>query len=85
MVTCVKAWGITSPKVIVAHGATTTNNANPVAQGYFDILTPLFTVVTGLMTRRRCTCHHGGNMGIRRPPRLSSSRRLRLTQRPTRL
>jgi D-xylose transport system substrate-binding protein len=43
MVACVKAWGITSPKVIVAHGATTDNNATLFAQGYFDILTPLFS------------------------------------------
>jgi D-xylose transport system substrate-binding protein len=43
LVACVKAWNITSPKVIVAHGATTDNNATLFAQGYFDILTPLFS------------------------------------------
>jgi D-xylose transport system substrate-binding protein len=43
LVACVKAWGITSPKVIVAHGATTDNNATLFAEGYFDILTPLFS------------------------------------------
>jgi D-xylose transport system substrate-binding protein len=43
LVACVKAWGIPSPKVIVAHGATTDNNATLFAEGYFDILTPLFS------------------------------------------
>jgi D-xylose transport system substrate-binding protein len=42
LVACVKAWHVASPKVIVAHGATTDNNATLFAQGYFDVLTPLF-------------------------------------------
>jgi D-xylose transport system substrate-binding protein len=42
LVACVKAWHVSSPKVIVAHGATTDNNATLFAEGYFDILTPYF-------------------------------------------
>ena len=43
LVSCVKAWGVKSPKVIVNHGAATDNNATQFAQGYFSVLTPLFT------------------------------------------
>jgi D-xylose transport system substrate-binding protein len=43
LVSCVKAWGVKSPKVIMNHGAATDNNATLFAQGYFDVLTPLFT------------------------------------------
>jgi D-xylose transport system substrate-binding protein len=43
MVSCVKAWKVKSPKVIVAHGATTDNNATLFATGYFDVLGPLFS------------------------------------------
>jgi D-xylose transport system substrate-binding protein len=43
LVSCVKAWGVKSPKVIVNHGASTDNNATQFAQGYFSVLTPLFT------------------------------------------
>jgi D-xylose transport system substrate-binding protein len=42
LVSCVKSWKVSNPKVIVAHGATTDNNATLFAQGYFDILTPYF-------------------------------------------
>jgi D-xylose transport system substrate-binding protein len=42
LVSCVKAWGVKSPKVIVNHGAATDNNATQFAQGYFSVLTPLF-------------------------------------------
>ena len=43
LVSCVKAWNVKSPKVIVNHGAATDNNATQFAQGYFSVLTPLFT------------------------------------------
>jgi D-xylose transport system substrate-binding protein len=43
LVSCVKAWKVKSPKVIVNHGAATDNNATQFAQGYFSVLTPLFT------------------------------------------
>jgi D-xylose transport system substrate-binding protein len=42
LVSCVKAWNVKSPKVIVNHGAATDNNATQFAQGYFGVLTPLF-------------------------------------------
>jgi D-xylose transport system substrate-binding protein len=42
LVSCVKAWGVKAPKVIVNHGAATDNNATQFAQGYFSVLTPLF-------------------------------------------
>jgi D-xylose transport system substrate-binding protein len=43
LVACVKAWNVKSPKVIVNHGAATDNNATQFAQGYFSVLTPLFS------------------------------------------
>jgi D-xylose transport system substrate-binding protein len=43
LVSCVKAWNVKNPKVIVNHGAATDNNATQFAQGYFSVLTPLFT------------------------------------------
>jgi D-xylose transport system substrate-binding protein len=42
LVACVKAWKVTSPKVIVMRGAPTDNNATLFANGYLSILKPLF-------------------------------------------
>jgi D-xylose transport system substrate-binding protein len=43
LVTCVKAWNVKSPKVIVMRGSPTDNNATLFATGYFDILNPKFS------------------------------------------
>ena len=45
-VSCVKAWHITSPKVIVMRGDPTDNNATLFSQGYNSVLTPLFKAGT---------------------------------------
>ncbi|HVX21164.1 MAG TPA: substrate-binding domain-containing protein [Acidimicrobiales bacterium] len=42
LVSCISAWHVTSPKVVVMHGATTDNNATLFAQGYNSVLTPRF-------------------------------------------
>jgi D-xylose transport system substrate-binding protein len=39
---CVSAWGVTNPKVIVMHGAVTDNNATLFANGYDAVLAPDF-------------------------------------------
>ena len=39
---CVKAWNVKDPNVIVMQGAPTDNNATLFAQGYLDVLDPLF-------------------------------------------
>jgi D-xylose transport system substrate-binding protein len=41
-VSCVKAWHVSKPQVIVMHGATTDNNATLFYQGYNGVLAPLF-------------------------------------------
>jgi D-xylose transport system substrate-binding protein len=41
-VSCVKAWHVSKPQVIVMHGATTDNNATLFYQGYNSVLSPLF-------------------------------------------
>lgn len=42
-VSCVGAWHVTNPKVIVMHGAATDNNATLFYQGYYtDVLKPFF-------------------------------------------
>jgi D-xylose transport system substrate-binding protein len=42
-VSCVKAWHVASPQVIVMHGAPTDNNATLFYQGYSAVLSPLFS------------------------------------------
>jgi D-xylose transport system substrate-binding protein len=42
LVACVKAWKVSSPKVIVMRGDPTDNNATLFANGYFSILNPYF-------------------------------------------
>jgi D-xylose transport system substrate-binding protein len=42
LVSCVKAWNIAKPQVVVMHGAATDNNATQFAQGYNSVLNPLF-------------------------------------------
>jgi D-xylose transport system substrate-binding protein len=42
LVSCITAWHVTSPKVIVMHGAVTDNNATLFAEGYDAVLDPLF-------------------------------------------
>ena len=42
LVSCVTAWHVANPHVIVMHGAATDNNATLFAQGYDSVLTPLF-------------------------------------------
>jgi len=41
-VSCVKAWHVSKPQVIVMHGATTDNNATLFYQGYNSVLAPYF-------------------------------------------
>jgi D-xylose transport system substrate-binding protein len=43
LVSCVKAWNVKNPNVIVMHGAATDNNATLFAQGYNGVLDPLFS------------------------------------------
>jgi D-xylose transport system substrate-binding protein len=43
LVDCAKSWGVTSPNVIEMKGAATDNNATLFAQGYDQILNPLFS------------------------------------------
>jgi len=43
LVSCVTAWGVKSPNVIVMRGAPTDNNATLFAQGYDGVLAPLFS------------------------------------------
>jgi D-xylose transport system substrate-binding protein len=42
LVSCVKAWKVSSPKVIVMRGAPTDNNATLFANGYLSVLNPYF-------------------------------------------
>ncbi|WP_347351209.1 substrate-binding domain-containing protein [Intrasporangium sp.] len=46
LVSCVKAWGVTKPNVIVMKGDPTDNNATLFAQGYNSVLDPLFSAGT---------------------------------------
>jgi D-xylose transport system substrate-binding protein len=39
---CVTAWNVKTPHVAVMHGAVTDNNATLFADGYYDVLNPLF-------------------------------------------
>jgi D-xylose transport system substrate-binding protein len=43
LVSCVKAWKVSSPKVIVMRGAPTDNNATLFFNGYNAVLSPLFS------------------------------------------
>jgi D-xylose transport system substrate-binding protein len=43
LVSCVSAWGVKNPQVIVMHGAPTDNNATLFAQGYDAVLAPYFS------------------------------------------
>ena len=43
LVSCVAAWKVKTPNVIVMHGAATDNNATLFAQGYDSVLNPLFS------------------------------------------
>jgi len=42
LVSCVSAWKIAKPQVVVMHGAATDNNATQFAQGYDAVLKPYF-------------------------------------------
>jgi D-xylose transport system substrate-binding protein len=42
LVSCVSAWHISKPQVVVMHGAVTDNNATLFAQGYDSVLKPYF-------------------------------------------
>ena len=42
LVSCIDNWHVKSPQVLVMHGAVTDNNATLFAQGYNDVLNPLF-------------------------------------------
>jgi D-xylose transport system substrate-binding protein len=46
LVSCVAAWGVKKPQVIVMKGDPTDNNATLFAQGYLGVLNPLFTAGT---------------------------------------
>jgi D-xylose transport system substrate-binding protein len=43
LVSCVSAWHVTHPNVIVMHGAATDNNATLFAQGYDGVINPYFS------------------------------------------
>jgi D-xylose transport system substrate-binding protein len=43
LVSCVAAWKVAKPQVVVMHGAATDNNATQFAQGYNAVLKPFFT------------------------------------------
>ncbi len=43
MVSCASAWGDSKPNVLVMKGAPTDNNATLFAQGYLNVLSPLFS------------------------------------------
>jgi D-xylose transport system substrate-binding protein len=43
LVSCVKAWNVKHPNVIVMHGAATDNNATLFAQGYNSVIDPMFS------------------------------------------
>ena len=43
LASCVTAWHVSSPKVVVMHGAVTDNNATLFAQGYNAVMKPYFT------------------------------------------
>ncbi|MBO0728424.1 MAG: substrate-binding domain-containing protein [Acidimicrobiaceae bacterium] len=43
LVSCISAWGVSKPQVIVMKGAPTDNNATLFAQGYDAVLAPHFT------------------------------------------
>lgn len=43
LVACVSAWHVSSPNVIVMHGAATDNNATLFAQGYDGVIDPYFS------------------------------------------
>ena len=42
LVSCVAAWHVTKPQVVVMHGAVTDNNATLFAQGYDSVINPFF-------------------------------------------
>jgi D-xylose transport system substrate-binding protein len=42
LVSCISAWHVSKPQVVVMHGAATDNNATLFAQGYDGVLNPLF-------------------------------------------
>ena len=42
-VSCVQAWHVANPNVVVMHGDVTDNNATLFAQGYYSVLNPLFS------------------------------------------
>jgi D-xylose transport system substrate-binding protein len=42
LVSCISAWHVKSPHVLVMHGAVTDNNATLFAQGYNSVLSPYF-------------------------------------------
>src|ERR1700733_493963 len=42
LVSCVSAWHVSKPQVVVMHGAVTDNNATLFAQGYDAVLNPFF-------------------------------------------
>jgi D-xylose transport system substrate-binding protein len=43
LVSCIAAWKVTKPQVVVMHGAATDNNATLFAQGYNAVMKPFFT------------------------------------------
>ncbi len=43
MVSCIAAWKVAKPQVVVMHGAATDNNATLFAQGYESVIQPYFT------------------------------------------
>jgi D-xylose transport system substrate-binding protein len=42
LVSCISAWGVKNPQVLVMHGAVTDNNATLFANGYNSVLAPYF-------------------------------------------
>ncbi len=52
LVSCIGAWHVKSPKVLVMHGAVTDNNATLFAEGYNYILDPYFSKGTYKLVER---------------------------------
>ena len=51
LVSCVAAWHISKPQVVVMHGAVTDNNATLFAQGYDSVINPYSSRASGLPCR----------------------------------
>ncbi len=58
LVSCVAAWHVSKPQVVVMHGAVTDNNATLFAQGYDCVINPILQV-----RQVGCCCPHRRDVG----------------------